>query len=373
MAFTENDRLWMRRALALARKGAGYVSPNPMVGSVIVSEQGELIGEGYHERYGKSHAEDNAVKSVRDRSRLKNATLYVTLEPCSHHGKTPPCCELIGKLPIKRVVVSMKDPSPEVNGAGIKYLENKGIQVDTGLLSEEATELNRFFIHYLEHGRPFLTLKIAQTADGYIAAANGDSKWITGQEARKQVHIWRSTYDGVVVGRNTVTLDNPSLTVRHVEGRQPFRIVIDGPYSIAKNLNLFSDQYEEKTIIVTHNREKASTDMDPMLKVMQPNYFRGQVLVVNEYDGHSDLKEAVTALGEQGLRSLLVEGGQSLSTALLKSGLVDRLEIFIAPKILGGGARSILGLGINRMEEILKFRSFTWTPFGDDMLMTLNT
>jgi diaminohydroxyphosphoribosylaminopyrimidine deaminase / 5-amino-6-(5-phosphoribosylamino)uracil reductase len=213
-------------------------------------------------------------------------------------------------------------------------------------------------------------LKIAQTADGYIAAPNGDSKWITGPNAWKLVHHWRSNYDAVLIGRNTAELDNPVLTVRHVEGRQPRRVVIDGPFTLSRNLNLFSDTYEEKTIIVTYNKEIASEVADPMLKLMQSNYFRGKVLVVDQLDGHTNLLSALTALGDEGITSLLVEGGQALSTALIKAGLVDQLELFISPKILGGGTRSILGLGINRMEEVLVFRSAGWTTIGDDMLLT---
>lgn len=360
----------MQRALNLAGKGEGYVSPNPLVGCVIVSPESNIIGEGYHERYGKAHAEVNAVNSVRDKSELEEATVYVTMEPCSHHGKTPPCSEMLAELPIKRIVVAMEDPNPKVNGNGINYLKKKGINVEVGLLRKEAEEINRFFIHYMDYGRPYVILKIAQTADGYIAAPNGDSKWISGQKSRELVHRWRSVYDAVMVGRNTVEVDNPTLTVRHVEGRQPLRVVIDGPYGLSKDLNLFSDQYEEKTIIVTHNKKKAEADADPMLKLMKSNYFRGKILLVDRHDGHTNLKSAMHALGDEGVTSLLVEGGQSLSTALLKYGLVDQLELFIAPKILGGGTRSLLGLNINRMEDIRPFHSFEWSRLGDDMLLT---
>ncbi|MEX0994596.1 MAG: bifunctional diaminohydroxyphosphoribosylaminopyrimidine deaminase/5-amino-6-(5-phosphoribosylamino)uracil reductase RibD [Balneolaceae bacterium] len=370
MSFTENDKIWMQRALNLARKGEGYVSPNPMVGCVIVSESGDVIGEGFHERFGKPHAERNAVQSVEDESTLDNSTVYVTLEPCSHHGKTPPCCELLAELPVKRVVAAMKDPNKKVHGKGLEYLKKNGIQVETGLLKNEAEQLNEFYLHYTEFGTPFVTLKIAQTADGYIAAPNGDSRWITGHESRTRVHRWRGRYDAVLVGRNTVQLDNPSLTVRHARGRQPHRIVIDGPFELSRDLNLFSDQYEEKTLIITHNRDRAATEADPMLKVLQPNYFRGKVLLVPEKDGHSDLRAALKALGKEGITSVLVEGGQSLSTAMMKAGVVDKLELFIAPKILGGGTRSILGLGLNRMEEIITFQSMDWTRVGEDMLLT---
>lgn len=366
----KQDRIWMQRALSLAEKGRGYVSPNPMVGCVIVSEDGDVIGEGYHERYGQAHAEVNAVNRVGDKLKLKNATVYVTLEPCSHHGQTPPCAEMLAEKPIKRVVVALKDPSEKVNGRGLDLLRKKGIEVDTGVLQKEAQKLNESWLHYLEFNRPFITLKIAQTADGYIAAPNGDSKWISSKASREQVHIWRSQNDAVMVGRNTALHDNPSLTVRLVEGRQPKRVVIDGPFELPRHLNLFSDQYEEKTFIITHNKEKSESEADPMLKMLQSNYFRGQIIQVEEVNGHSRLKEGMRKLAENGITSLLVEGGQQLSSALLKKGLVDRLQLFIAPKLLGGGTKSIMGLDVNRMEDIVPFAKFSWKQVGQDMLLT---
>lgn len=368
----KSDKIWMQRALSLAEKGRGYVSPNPMVGCVIVSEEGDVIGEGYHERFGQAHAEVNAVKSVGDSSRLKNATVYVTLEPCSHHGKTPPCADMLAELPIKRVVAGMKDPSEHVNGKGLDRIRKSGIEVEIGVLQKETRQLNEFWLHYLEFNRPFITLKIAQTADGYIAAPNGDSKWISSNESREQVHRWRSRMDAVMVGRNTALYDNPSLTVRLVEGRQPKRVVIDGPFELPRNLNLFSDQFEEKTIIITHNKEKSQDEADPMLKMLQSNYFRGEIIHVEKVNGHSRLKEAMHKLADTGITSLLVEGGQQMSSTLLKKGLVDRLQLFIAPKLLGGGTKSVVGLDINRMEDIVPFRDFTWRQSGQDILLTAN-
>ncbi|MDX1586755.1 MAG: bifunctional diaminohydroxyphosphoribosylaminopyrimidine deaminase/5-amino-6-(5-phosphoribosylamino)uracil reductase RibD [Balneolaceae bacterium] len=370
--FSKKDRIWMQRALSLAENGRGYVSPNPLVGCVIVSKDGELIGEGYHERFGQAHAEVNALESVEDTSKLENATVYVTLEPCSHEGKTPPCANLLARKPIQRVVVAMKDPTGKVNGKGIAILRDAGITVKSGLLREEAVKLNEHWLHYIELGRPFITLKVAQTADGYIAAPNGDSKWISCKESRELVHRWRSQNDAVMVGRNTALYDNPSLTVRLVEGRQPRRVVIDGPFELPRNLNLFSDQFEEKTIVITYNREKSKTEADPMLKMFQSNYFRGEIVHVEKSNGHSRLKEAMRALGGMGITSLLVEGGQNLSTALIRKGLADRLQLFIAPKLLGGGTKSIQGLNINRMEEIVPFDSHTWQQIGQDMLLTID-
>jgi len=368
----QNDNLWMQRALSLAAKGLGYVSPNPMVGCVIVSAGGDVIGEGYHERYGKAHAEVNAVRSVKDSSLLKGATVYVTLEPCSHHGKTPPCAPMLAELEIDRVVVAMKDPNPDVNGKGLEILRKKGIEVEMGVLKSEAEKLNEKWLHAIGTSMPFITLKIAQTADGYVAAPNGDSSWISCKESRKLVHRWRSEDDAVMVGRSTALYDNPQLTVRLVEGRQPRRIVIDGPFELPKNLNLFSDSFEEKTIVITHNSKKAEQDADPMLKMLQSNYFRGQVVVTGNNDGHVDLKEAFSSLYKMGIHSVLVEGGQQLSSALLRQNLVDRLQLFIAPKILGGGTKSLVNQGIHRMEDIREFRSYSWKQSGSDMLLTAN-
>lgn len=361
----------MKLALEIAERGAGYVTPNPMVGCVIVDADGNKIGQGYHERYGQAHAEANAVNAVKDETLLENATVYVTLEPCAHQGKTPPCSDLLADLPIRRVLVAMKDPTAKVNGKGIKRIREQGIQVDVGLLKDEAEKLNEFFLHYETYNRPFVTLKIAQTLDGYIAAPDGNSEWITGVESREKVHEWRSRYDAVMVGRNTALLDNPRLTVRHVEGRQPRRIVIDGKLELPKDLNLFTDQYEEKTIVLTHNKEKFENEADPMLNMLQSDYFRGSTLLVSEKEGHTDLNEALKKLAmEHQMTSVLVEAGQNLASALLREHLIDKVACFVAPKMLGGGTRSVIGLGIQHMDEIVTFRETSWEQVGSDMLFT---
>jgi len=370
-SYTDSDRKWMQLALEIAEWGAGYVSPNPMVGCVIVDSEGNKIGQGYHERYGQAHAEVNAVESVKDNSLLKNATVYVTMEPCAHEGKTPPCADMLAGLPIRRVVVAMQDPTEKVNGKGIKKLRANDIRVDVGLMKAEAEQLNEFFLHYESYNRPFVTLKIAQTLDGYIAAPDGSSEWITGEASREKVHEWRSRYDAVMVGRNTALLDNPRLTVRHVEGRQPRRVVIDGKLELPKDLNLFTDQYEEKTVILTHNKEKFESEADPMLSMLQSDYFRGSTLLVPEKDGHTDLNEGLKKLAsEHQMTSILVEAGQNLASALLRDRLVDKVACFIAPKMLGGGTRSVMGMGIKRMKEILTLRDTNWEPVDDDMLFT---
>ncbi|MGM0738396.1 MAG: bifunctional diaminohydroxyphosphoribosylaminopyrimidine deaminase/5-amino-6-(5-phosphoribosylamino)uracil reductase RibD [Bacteroidota bacterium] len=364
------DKKRMRRALRLAEKGKGYVAPNPLVGCVIYSAEGVLIGQGYHERYGQPHAEINALRDVKDPSDLLDATVYVTLEPCSHHGKTPPCAHELAKYPLQRVVVAMTDPNPSVNGDGIAYLRSKGITVTTGVLEEDARKLNEVFIFNMRFGKPYVILKVAQTLDGYIAAPDGDARWISGEKAREMVHRWRSEYDAVMVGRNTALLDNPRLTVRHVSGRQPRRIVIDGPGALPRELHLFSDIHENKTIHVTCNPKVAEQTGDPALGLLQPDYFRGQTVHVSELNGHCNLEQAITRIGELGVSSILVESGSQLASAMIRDNLVDKLQLFIAPQMLGGGTRSIIGLGIERMSDIIGFRSAGWTRVGDDMLFT---
>lgn len=364
------DEFWMYKAIELAKKGVGMVSPNPLVGCIILDADGNKIGEGYHKKIGEAHAEVNAVRSIKDASTLKNATVYVTLEPCSHYGKTPPCASMLAQLPIKRVVVGHKDPNTKVNGKGISILREKGIVVDVGILEEECERLNEYFIHHQLYKRPFVTLKIAQTLDGYLAAPDGDSQWISGKKSRELVHRWRAQMDAVLIGRNTAFVDDPSLTVRHVKGRQPKRIVLDGPYELPRELKLFSDKHEEKTTIITWNKKASATDADPMLKVMQHNYFRGEVIQVGKKDGHVNLRDAFQELGNRGINSVLVEGGQSLTSALLTHNLVDKIELFVAPKLLGGGTRSIINLGINKMRDILQLKHTSWTQVGDDLHLT---
>lgn len=368
--FTEFDTHQMTRALELARKGLGYVSPNPMVGCVITNTDGQIIGEGFHERYGKSHAEINALKKVKDPNQLKDATLYVTLEPCAHHGKTPPCAVKLAQLPLSRVVIASKDPNPKVDGKGIKILQLAGIQVDVGLLEQKAEQLNEVFFHVHRTHSPLIILKMAQTLDGYMAAADGNSQWITSEQSRKQVHAWRAAYDAVLVGRNTALVDNPKLSVRHLKGRQPFRIVLDADLELPQELNLFSDEFEEKTIRITCNKAAYNELADPMLELLKSNYFRGKTILVREKDGHIDLEDAFRNLLREGIQSILIEAGPTLATTLIKQQLVDRLDLFIAPKILGNGQKAIHGLNINRMSEILTFRKSTWQKVGPDMHFT---
>jgi diaminohydroxyphosphoribosylaminopyrimidine deaminase/5-amino-6-(5-phosphoribosylamino)uracil reductase len=368
--FTPADKKWMQKALDLAVKGAGYVSPNPLVGCIIVSDNGKILSKGYHERYGQPHAEINALGKIKDESLLSNATMYVTLEPCAHYGKTPPCADKIAGLPLKRVVVAMIDPNPKVSGKGIKRIKKGGITVDVGLMEEESRRLNEAFIHYMRFGKPYVIMKMAQTLDGYVAAPDGSSQWITGKEARKKVHYWRSIYDAVLIGRNTALNDNPRLTVRHVEGRQPWRIVLDGPFLLDRSLQLFTDQYEEKTIVLTHNKQGYQSYGDPMLSLLSPHSFKGKTLLIGKKDGHTDLNEAISEIGRLGITSVLVEPGSSLATALIKENLVDKLHVFIAPKILGGGTRSVIGAGLNSITQAIPLKNISHEQIGNDILIS---
>lgn len=365
-----NHTIWMQKALELAKKGAGYVSPNPMVGCVIISEDGRLIGEGFHELYGAAHAEVNAVESVKDKSDLLSATAYITLEPCSHFGKTPPCADMLANLPLKQVILAMKDPNLQVNGKGIKKLKEAGIDVEVGLLEDEAKRLNEIFIHNQQFNKPFITLKIAQTLDGYSASNSGDSKWITNQASREYVHYLRSIYDAVLVGRETALLDNPRLTVRHIKGRQPKRLVVDGPGMLPDDLELFTDQYQDITYRITYNSNLINRS-DPMLSLLSGggNGYT-TINVKKNRDGHSDLAELFNSLIEFSIYSVLVEGGSQLSTALVKENLVDKLELFIAPKILGGGKASITGLGSLTMQDAISLNHISYRNFNGDILLT---
>lgn len=365
----EIDIKWMKKAIQLAESGRGFVSPNPLVGCVIVNKDGKLIGKGFHEKFGQAHAEVNAVKSVKDKLELEDATVYVTLEPCSHHGKTPPCADLLAKLPVKRVVIAQKDPNPLVSGKGISKLEQAGKEVEVGVLQNETQVQNEFFLHFITHKKPFVLLKIAQTIDGYSAAVDGSSQWITGKAARTLVHQWRAQYDAVLIGRNTALIDNPSLTVRHVKGRQPFRVVLDGSGNLPQHLKLFNDQFEEKTIHVIGNRPTSDV-LDSLFKAVSGETERKKTLVVGLKNNHIDLKETLFQLGSMGIASVMVEAGSELASAFIREKLVQKVACFIAPKWLGNGKKAISELGIHSIQQALEFKQTTFEQIGEDFLLT---
>lgn len=324
------DAHFMARALELAKLGAGSVSPNPMVGCVIVCD-GRIIGEGWHKKYGGPHAEVNAIDSVKDKELLKRATCYVTLEPCAHFGKTPPCADLLVSMQIPKVVVSMKDPNPLVAGKGIEKLRNAGAEVSTGLLEREALELNKRFFCSIEKKRPFIVLKWAQTADGFIARENFDSKWISNFYARQLVHKWRSEEDAFLVGANTALYDNPQLNVRDWSGRNPARVVIDPNLKVPKAHHLFDQS--QPTIV--YNSSKSVKD--------------GVVEYVKVSDLKNRVEEVVTDLYERKIQSLVVEGGAKTIQSFVELNLWDEARIFTSTQrfVKGVSAPMVSGDVVN--------------------------
>ncbi len=366
-----DDLSWMQRARALALRGLGHVSPNPLVGCVVVSEAGEVLGEGWHERYGEPHAEPHALADARARGAtdddLRAATVYVTLEPCAHQGKTPPCADLLIQTDVRRVVVGMRDPFPAVDGKGIEKLRATGIDVTVGVDAQACWRMNEAFVHHVRTGRPLVTLKIAQTLDGYTATQSGDSKWITSEESRRHVHRLRATSDAVLVGSGTARADDPHLTVRHTTGPQPFRIVLDRAGDLPPSLHVFRDEYAASTVAIV------APDADPAYAdALQSS--GGRVLHIPTDGEHLDLASLLDALGRGDagvpVQSLLVEGGPRLASALLSAPHADRLLAFIAPIWLGDGRAAFSGNAPARMDDATRWPESNWTTIGDDALLT---
>ncbi|MFQ5584426.1 MAG: bifunctional diaminohydroxyphosphoribosylaminopyrimidine deaminase/5-amino-6-(5-phosphoribosylamino)uracil reductase RibD, partial [Calditrichia bacterium] len=326
---------YIRQALALAAQAEGYTSPNPMVGAVLV-KNGKIIGTGYHQHYGEKHAEINAIENASES--VENATLYCNLEPCCHSipgKKTPPCTNRIIKEKIKKVVISTVDPNPYVNGKGINILRNSGIEVEVGVLAAEAIYLNEVYIKYIQSGKPFVHLKIAQSIDGRIATHFFDSRWITDEAARRVVHRMRKRYSAILVGLNTVKEDNPKLTVRLTEGKQPYRIVLDEKLELPEESSLLTDQYRDKTIIFTTPKHRPETREYLLQKGIRINVVQGNG------SGFVDIEQVLKWLSQNGITSLLVEGGSQVYTQFIKQGLFDKISVFIAPIIIGNGIEAI--------------------------------
>ncbi len=331
------DEKVMLGCIGLAKKGAGNVSPNPLVGCIIIKDD-IIIGEGWHQKYGEPHAEANAIANAKKKGfSLEGSKLYVNLEPCSHTGKRPPCADLIVQEKITEVFIGIQDPYDEVNGKGIKKLEDNGIKVTVGLLEKECVELNKFFIKYVTEQRPYVALKIAQSIDGVIALSNHKSKYITNKESRKFVHQLRSEYDSVLIGKNTAKYDNPDLTVREVEGRNPYRIVIDRNLKLSSDLKLFSDENKDKTYVVSNEKDSK----------------RNIIHIKNKIT----LKKILKRLYELKINSVLVEGGANLFSQFVEEDLFDDLYFFIAPKIIGDGLKPFVGFKIKNLDKAkdLKF------------------
>ncbi len=302
-----SDERYMRRALELAQMGIGSVSPNPMVGCVIVHE-GKIIGEGYHRQFGESHAELNAVNSVKDQSQLAASTVYVTLEPCAHFGKTPPCADLLIKSKVKKVVICNHDPNPKVLGRGIARMREAGIDISDGVMKETGRLLNRRFFKSIESNRPFVILKWAQTSDGFIARKNFDSKWISNNYSRQLVHQWRAEEDAILVGTNTALHDNPKLNVRDWCGNDPMRVVIDRDLKLSNELNLFDQKV--KTLCITESGKESKKNIEYIhLDKITPNAI-------------------LESLHLRQIQSVIVEGGAGLLQSFINANLWDEARVF---------------------------------------------
>ncbi|PIB36333.1 riboflavin biosynthesis protein RibD [Reichenbachiella sp. 5M10] len=320
-----SDQYFMQRAFELAEKGRGSVSPNPMVGCVIVYE-GRIIGEGWHQKYGEEHAEVNAVNSVDKKSLLSQSTVYVTLEPCAHQGKTPPCADLLIKHQVKRVVIANQDPFPLVNGGGIDKLTHAGIEVQVGILEEVGEELNCRFFHFVRYQRPYVILKWAQTADGFVARENYDSRWISNGYSRQLVHRWRAEEDAILVGKNTVMYDNPTLNVRDWVGRDPLRVFMDRNLELGSGYKIMDQSIP--TICYNTLRSSKSDNLEYV-----------------KLDASDGMSAVLTDLAKRKVQSLIVEGGSAVLHAFIEQGLWNEARVFIsesnfkkgilAPRLIG--------------------------------------
>ena len=412
---------YMRRAIALAKKGEGWCHPNPLVGAVIVKD-GRIIGEGYHERYGDLHAERNAIRNLKESA--EGATIYVTLEPCCHHGKQPPCTEAIISSGIRKVFIGSRDPNPLVSGKGAEFLRQHGVEVVEDFLRDECDELNPVFFHYITTKRPYVTMKYAMTMDGKIATKTGRSKWITGGEARERVHVMRHAAMGIMAGIGTVLQDDPMLNSRIEGGKSPVRIICDSRLRIPLDSQIVRSAKEYRTIVscgireipegeitkdivsgisadcssdnktnpVTHGyKEKILSLLDAKVEIInfpinRKAYSETEKIrqIVHEgvpvqSENHSensgiydkvDLKKLMAFLGEKGLDSILLEGGGSLNESALKAGIVNEIDVFVAPKIFGGNAKSpVMGTGVTDPENAYQFSLKDMERIGEDMLL----
>ena len=361
-SFSANDNKFMTRALELAELGVGHVNPNPMVGAVIV-KNGNIIGEGYHEFFGGPHAEVNAIKNCSESP--VGSTIYVTLEPCSHFGKTPPCSLALIENKFSRVVIAMTDPNPLVSGRGIKMMEDQGIQVESGLMEDQAKILNKFFIKNITQKLPYVIMKTAMSLDGKIATHTGDSKWISGEESRKYVHKMRHNMKGIMVAINTVLTDDPSLNCRlDIENpNQPIRIIVDSRLRIQDTAKVLNTK-EQQTIIATTSK----ADKSKIIKIQESG---AEVIIVEEIDGKVNLNQLMMHLNEKGIDSILLEGGGTLNFSALKSGIVDEVVSFIAPKIIGGAnaISPVEGMGFDKINSCTEIESIELEKSGDDILV----
>jgi len=357
------DTKYMKRALSLAEKGAGFVNPNPMVGAIIVKD-GKIIGEGYHKYFGGNHAEVEALASATENP--KDGVMYVTLEPCSHFGKTPPCVNAIIESGIKKVIIAMLDPNPIVSGRGVEILKNNGIEVITGILEDEAKKLNEIFIKYITSKTPFCLLKSAMTLDGKIATKFSDSKWITGTLSREYVHRLRHRYAAIMVGVNTVLVDNPQLTVRipGFKGKNPVRVIVDSRCKIPLDANVIKTASQIKTIVAT-------TDMADTDKIEKLKDFGAEIVILPTENERVSLSNLMKKLGSMDIDSILLEGGGTLNYSCLEAGIVDKVNFFVAPKIIGGhlAKTPVEGDGVPLIMNAFSIKDISVHNFGEDILI----
>lgn len=355
----KNHEYFMKLAMKLALRAKGMTSPNPMVGALVV-KNGRIIGKGSHRRAGLAHAEVIALSQAQDKA--KGATLYVTLEPCAHFGRTPPCVARIIKSGIKEVIVGMLDPNPLNNGKGVAMLKQHRIKVSVGFLEKELRKINQVFIKYITKRMPFVTVKIAESLDGKIATKTGDSKWITCDKARGFTHRLRQNYDAIMVGVNTVLRDNPQLDAWFSK-KQPIKIVIDSQLSTPEDANIFS---KGNAIIVTLPA-KAGQETENRLILSK----KARILEVKEKQGQINLKDMLKKLAGLGITNVLVEGGGTLFGSLFDERLVDRVLFFISPKIIGGkdAVGSVMGRGIARIDKAIKLKQPKLMRIGEDFLL----
>ena len=364
------DKFYMNIALQLAKKGKGKVNPNPLVGAIIVRD-GVILGRGYHKEYGKAHAEVNAFLDAKED--ITGATMYVTLEPCSHYGKTPPCVERIIENKISRVVIGMIDPNPLVAGKGIEKLKKSGITVTVGVLEEECRKLNEVFIKYITKNEPFVVLKTAMSLDGKIATSRGESKWITGEKARNEVHNLRNELEAIMVGVDTVIIDNPELTCRLENGRNPIRIIVDSTLKILLNSKVLKNQDEAKTIVAT--KKEAIEEKVKKLEALGVTVLK--ISDDKEYENNNirnkkvNLNNLMKELGKLNIDGVLLEGGATLNYSALQEGIVDKIQVYIAPKIIGGlnSKGPVGGTGIEFLKDAFKINDLTSKFIGEDILI----
>jgi len=356
-----NDRHFMKLALREARKGLGRTHPNPVVGAVIV-KHGSVVGKGYHKLAGTPHAEIHALNNAGDKSR--GATIYVTLEPCNHTGRTPPCTQAILRAGIKRVVIGQDDPNPHVAGNGAAYLKNQGLAVNQHVLREECVAINRPFIKYITSGKPWVVLKAAMSLDGKLAAPSGQSSWITNERSRRFVHTLRNRHDAILVGRGTVMNDNPSLTCRIGGGRDPLRVVLDSNLAIAVNAKMLKQQSTAETFIYCKRKYDGQKK-----KVLEDTGAR-VIPVSTHADGRLDLSAVLDSLAFEGITSVFVEGGGTVHTAFLNNKLVDEMYLFYAPLLIGNDGLAFYGpQGIVSVKEGLRLKETSVRKFGTDILV----